>query len=87
MSNLNESLDTILATSPQRLVLSKQTSKTQPYRKVTVEKIQKSEKTGDVYYQIAQYTQKQVFHENCTDHELAGYLQQTMGTQFLQLNA
>ena len=87
MSNLNESLDTILAASPQRLVLSKQTSKTQPYRKVTVEKIQKSEKTGDVYYQIAQYTQKQVFHENCTDRELAGYLQQTMGTQFLQLNA
>lgn len=87
MSNLNESLDSILAASPQRLVLSKQTSKTQPYRKVTIEKIKKTEKTGDGYYQIAQYTQKQVFHENCTNNELASYLRQTMGTQFLQLNA
>ena len=84
MSNLNESLATILAAMPQRLVLSKQTNKTQTYRKVTVEKIQKD---GGGYYQIAQYTQKQVFHENCTPEQLADYLQQTMGTQFLQLNA
>ncbi len=84
MSNLNESLDTILAASPQRLILSRQTSKTQTYRKVTIEKIEKS---GSSYYQIAQYTQKQVFHENCTTVELADYLHQTMGAQFLQLNA
>ncbi len=87
MSDLTQSLAAILDTAPQRLILSKQASKTQSYRKVTIEKIEKNKKTDGGYYQIAQYTQKQVFHENCTPDELADYLRQTMGTQFLQLNA
>ena len=87
MSDLIQSLAAILATAPQRLILSKQASKTQTYRKVTVEKIEKNTKTDGGYYQIAQYTQKQVFHENCTLDGLADYLKQTMGKQFLQLNA
>ena len=87
MADLTQSLAAILAAAPQRLILSKQANKTQTYRKVTVEKIEKNQKTNSDYYQIAQYTQKQVFHENCTPEGLADYLQQTMGTQFLQLNA
>ena len=87
MADLTQSLAAILAAAPQRLILSKQANKTQTYRKVTVEKIEKKQKTNSDYYQIAQYTQKQVFHENCTPEGLADYLQQTMGTQFLQLNA
>ena len=79
MSNLTQSLAAILSDAPTRLVLSKQASKTQEYRKVVIE--QKSS-----CYQIAKYTAKQVFHENCDRSRLENYLAQTMGTQFLQLN-
>lgn len=79
MSNLAQSLASILSDAPTRLVLSKQVSKTQEYRKVVIE--QKSD-----CYQIAKYTAKQVFHENCGRSRLEDYLAQTMGTQFLQLN-
>lgn len=79
MSELSQALATILADAPQRLILSKQVSKTQEYRKVVIEK--KSD-----CYQIAKYTEKQVFHENCDTDRLADYLSQTMGCEFLQLN-
>lgn len=79
MSNLAQSLAVILSDAPTRLVLSKQVSKAQEYRKVVIE-----QKSG--CYQIAKYTAKQVFHENCDHSRLEDYLAQVMGTQFLQLN-
>ena len=79
MSDLKQSLATILADEPARLVLSKQAAKTQEYRKVIIEK--KSD-----CYQIAKYTEKQVFHENCDAGRLADYLTQVMGREFLHLN-
>ena len=79
MSDFQQSLADILTDTPERLVLSKQVSRSQEYRKVVIEK--KSD-----CYQIAKYTEKQVFHENCGEDRLAEYLAQTMGTQFLQLN-
>lgn len=79
MPDLIQALATILADAPTRLVLSKQASKTQDYRKVIIEK--KSD-----CYQIAKYTEKQVFHENCDAGRLADYLSQAMGCEFLQLN-
>ena len=79
MSELSQALATILADAPQRLILSKQMSKTQEYRKVIIEK--KSDG-----YQIAKYTEKQVFHENCDTARLTDYLSRTMGCEFLQLN-
>lgn len=79
MSNLAQSLAVILSDAPTRLVLSKQVSKAQEYRKVVIE-----QKSG--CYQIAKYTAKQVFHENCDRSRLEDYLAQVMGTQFLQLN-
>ena len=79
MPDLIQALATILADAPTRLVLSKQASKTQDYRKVIIEK--KSD-----CYQVAKYTEKQVFHENCDAGRLADYLSQAMGCEFLQLN-
>lgn len=79
MADFLQSLASILADEPERLVLSKQVSKTQEYRKVIIEK-----KNGG--YQIAEYTDKQVFHKNCDVARLSDYLAQTMGTQFLHLN-
>lgn len=79
MPNLTQSLAAILADAPDRLILSKQVTKTQEYRKVIIEK-----KNG--CYQIAKYTEKQVFHENCDVERLSDYLTKTMGSEFLQLN-
>lgn len=79
MSDLTQSLAGILADAPDRLILSKQAAKTQEYRKVIIEK-------KNDCYQIARYTEKQVFHENCDAGRLADYLKEAMGTQFLQLN-
>ena len=38
MSELSQTLATIVADAPQRLILSKQVSKTQEYRQVVIEK-------------------------------------------------
>lgn len=85
MSDLQTTLATIISDAPQRLILSKQASKTQDYRKVVIES-KASTKTQDTYYQISKYTEKQVFHENCTADELRTYLQTVLGVSFLQLN-
>lgn len=85
MSDLHESITTILADSPQRLTLSRQVKKTQEYRKIVIEK--KTTAKDDPYYQLARYTTKQVFHENCSPDALADRLMQHMGAEFLQLNA
>ena len=73
MSDLTQSLAGILADAPDRLILSKQAAKTQEYRKVIIEK-------KNDCYQIARYTEKQVFHENCDAGRLADYLKEAMGT-------
>ena len=59
MSELSQALATILADAPQRLILSKQVSKTQEYRKVVIEK--KSD-----CYQIAKYTENRCFTRTVT---------------------
>ena len=50
-------------------------SKTQEYRKVIIEK-------KNDCYQIARYTEKQVFHENCDAGRLADYLKEAMAHSF-----
>ncbi|MDD6037656.1 MAG: SAM-dependent methyltransferase [bacterium] len=80
MSDLHTSLTAIMDAAPEKIVLSKPSSKDAAYRKVTVEKKQD-------YYQIARYTEKQVFHENVTATGLISYLEQVMGQSYLQLNA
>ena len=80
MADLQKSLSEIVSDLPDRLILSKQADKAQTYRKAVIE--QKNN-----YYQIAKYTEKQVFHENCDQKALLRYLGSIMGTQFLQLNA
>jgi SAM-dependent methyltransferase len=79
MSNLTNSLSLIVEDAPERLILSKQRDKNQTYRKIVIEKKQD-------YYQIAKYTEKQVFHENCSAPQLLDFLTRTVGTEFLQLN-
>ena len=82
MSDLTQSLAGILADAPDRLILSKQAAKTQEYRKVIIEK-------KNDCYQIARYTEKQVFHENCDAGRLADWMTEAAmigGTKLLGRN-
>lgn len=84
MADLHESINAILAAVPYRLVLSKPAAKTQEYRKTVIELKTKNDNSS--YYQLARYTQKQVFHENCDPAALSDILRQCMGCEYLQLN-
>ena len=59
MSDFTQSLAAILADAPDRLILSKQVTKTQEYRKVIIEK-----KNG--CYQIAKYTENRFSTKTAT---------------------
>ena len=71
-------LDKLLADNPYKLVASKPTGS--QWKKVALVK-------KDQYYQAEQYTDKQVFHKNMPKEELPDYLEEQLGTHFLQLNS
>lgn len=68
----------IAAGAPQRIILSK------PVKGCAYRRVEITQK--EAYYQIASYTEKQVFHENIPAEELSARLQSLLGAQFLQLN-
>ena len=80
MNSIQDSLTCILNDSPLKLVISKPASKDQPYQKITIE--QKGS-----YYQIAKYTEKQVFHENVAAEQLYEKCVDYLETSFRQMNA
>lgn len=80
MSELKEVINKIFADSIQKCVISKPKSKAEEYRKITVSLMPK-------YYQLAKYTEKQVFHENIALDKIADRCFEIMDGQYLQLNA
>ena len=78
MEELQQSLQSIIEDTPQKLVLSKPTSQN-PYKKTEVCKKQSG-------WQCSNYTQTQVFHQNISEQELFSQLCQLM-EQYRQLNA
>lgn len=78
MEELQQSLQSIIEDTPQKLVLSKPTSQN-PYKKTEVCKKQSG-------WQCSNYTQTQVFHQNISEQELFSHLCQLM-EQYRQLNA
>lgn len=63
MSELRQYLETMLKAEPQKIIISNPFSKSEEYKKIIIENKGKN-------YQIAKYTDKQVFHENITQEEL-----------------
>ncbi|MBR3810742.1 MAG: SAM-dependent methyltransferase [Agathobacter sp.] len=57
MSELKQYLETMLKADIQKIIISNPFSKSEEYKKIIVENKEKN-------YQIAKYTEKQVFHEN-----------------------
>ena len=77
---VEEALRKITELSPVKIVLSNVADKEQRIQKVQIEKKEK-------HFQIAQYSDKQVFHKNVDEEELISFCIEELGVNFLQLNA
>ena len=77
---VEEALRKIAEHSPVKIVLSNVADKEQRIQKVQIEKKEK-------HFQIAQYSDKQVFHKNVDEEELISFCIEELGVNFLQLNA
>ena len=77
---VEEALRKIAELSPVKIVLSNVADKEQRIQKVQIEKKEK-------HFQIAQYSDKQVFHKNVDEEELISFCIEEFGVNFLQLNA
>ena len=79
MEQLREYCLTMAADDLEKIVISKPVNKTVPYQKIVVER-----KKGG--YQIARYTDKQVFHENIAPELLGEKCSEMARGQYLQVN-
>ena len=77
---VEEALRKIAKLSPVKIVLSNVADKEQRIQRVQIEKKEK-------HFQIAEYTDKQVFHKNVDEEELISFCIEEFGVNFLQLNA
>ena len=77
---VEEALRKIAELSPVKIVLSNVADKEQRIQKVQIEKKEK-------HFQIAEYSDKQVFHKNVDEEELISFCVEELGVNFLQLNA
>ena len=77
---VEEALRKIAKLSPVKIVLSNVADKEQRIQKVQIEKKEK-------HFQIAEYSDKQVFHKNVDEEELIYFCIEELGVNFLQLNA
>lgn len=77
---VEEALRKIAMLSPVKIVLSNVADKEQRIQRVQIEKKEK-------HFQIAEYSDKQVFHKNVDEEELISFCIEELGVNFLQLNA
>lgn len=77
---VEEALRKIAKLSPVKIVLSNVADKEQRIQRVQIEKKEK-------HFQIAEYSDKQVFHKNVDEEELISFCIEEFGVNFLQLNA
>lgn len=80
MPEIRDYINRIFENSVEKLVISKPADKNGEYKKITVTLMPK-------FYQIAKYTEKQVFHENISADRAAQRCAELMDGSFLQLNA
>ena len=70
----------LIGLSPVKIIISNAVTKTQEIKKIQIEKKEK-------YYQIAEFTEEQVFHKNVDENELERVCITCLNEKFLQLNA
>ena len=79
MSELKQYLETMLKAEIQKIIISNPFSKSEEYKKIIIENKGKN-------YQVAKYTDKQVFHENITKEELLGRTTDLVENRYKQIN-
>lgn len=79
MSELRQYMESMLKATPHKIILSNPFSKSEEYKKIIIENKAKN-------YQIAKYTDKQVFHENVTQEELADKCMLLAEHKYKQIN-
>lgn len=80
MSELKEYLDKIFLELPNKTIISKPAKKSATYKKIIIENKEK-------YYQVAKYTEKQVFHENLKSDEVIAFCENVLLDDYRQLNS
>ena len=79
MSELRQYVDAMLKADIQKMIISNPISKSEEYKKIVIERKEKT-------FQIAKYTDKQVFHENVSLDELADRCVQLAENHYKQIN-
>ncbi len=79
MEEVKQYLEEMLAAGVNKIIISKPQQKTEPFRKIVVEKKER-------FYQIAKYTEKQVFHENLDVAEVAERCRELIEGRYRQVN-
>ena len=77
---IEEAVKELIGYSPVKIIISNAITKTQEIKKIQIEKKEK-------YYQIAEFTEKQVFHKNVDENELERVCVSELNENFFQLNA
>ena len=77
---IEEAVKELTGLSPVKIIISNAITKTQEIKKIQIEKKEK-------YYQIARFTEKQVFHKNVDEKEMERVCVASLNENFLQLNA
>lgn len=80
MNELEKIINDIVKESITKMIISKPSDKTNPYKKIVIERKRE-------YFQAAKYTEKQVFHDNVAPEEMPSYLMITIADAYLQVNA
>ena len=76
---IEEAVKELIGLSPVKIIISNAITKTQEIKKIQIEKKEK-------YYQIAKFTEKQVFHKNVDEKEMERVCVASLNDNFLQLN-
>ena len=76
---IEEAVKELIGLSPVKIIISNVITKTQEIKKIQIEKKEK-------YYQIAKFTEKQVFHKNVDEKEMERVCVASLNDNFLQLN-
>ena len=76
---IEEAVKELIGLSPVKIIISNAITKTQEIKKIQIEKKEK-------YYQIAKFTEKQVFHKNVDEKEMERVCVSSLNDNFLQLN-
>lgn len=80
MNGLKECIDKMFSNDANKLVISKPVAKSSEYKKITVSSFSD-------YFQIAKFTEKQVFHENVKLDTVVQRVTELTDGAFLQVNA